>query len=148
MHKIIVPKFTSENGFSTTPSRSGLMRKIRSTQTKPEQLLRKELWARGFRYRINYSKLPGKPDIVIATKKLVIFIDGEFWHGYKWEEKKPKIKANRNYWIPKIERNMQRDRENEQTLKQMGYTVIRFWEHELKKEFDVCVAKVLQVMNR
>lgn len=90
--------------FNTTPERSKLMSKIKGKDTKPEILFRKSLWASGVRYRINVSGLPGKPDIVIEKKKIVIFIDGEFWHGYKWQEKKPKIKSNRDYWIAKIEK--------------------------------------------
>ena len=90
-------------GFNTTAARSRLMSKIKSQNTLPEIKLRKYLWNLGFRYRLNVAKLPGKPDIVISKSKLIIFIDGEFWHGYKWNQKKNKIKANRNYWIPKIE---------------------------------------------
>ena len=128
--------------FDTTPERSKLMSKIKGKNTKPEILFRKSLWAFGVRYRLNISKLPGKPDIVIGKKKVVVFIDGEFWHGYKWADKKPKIKANRDYWIKKIERNMQRDIENTQKLRQMGYSVFRFWEHEIKKDLSNCLSKV------
>jgi len=123
------------------------MQKIKGVNTKPELLFRKALWAKGFRYRVNKTGLPGKPDIVLKSRRLIIFIDGEFWHGYKWHEKKPKIKANRGYWIPKIERNMQRDRENNQKLKELGYTVLRFWEHEIKKDLNSCIDKVLSVIN-
>lgn len=128
--------------FDTTPERSSLMKKIKSNNTKPEIKLRKALWAAGIRYRLNVTKLPGKPDIVIQKHKLIIFIDGEFWHGYKWEEKKQKIKANREYWIKKIERNMQRDIENTQLLQDLGYIVIRFWEHEIKKDISSCINKI------
>lgn len=87
--------------FDTTPERSKLMRKIKSNNTKPELLLRKSLWTLGVHYRLNVSKLPGKPDIVINKKKIVIFVDGEFWHGYNWEQKKLKIKSNKDYWLKK-----------------------------------------------
>jgi len=73
------------------------MKKIRSSNSIPELSLRKELWKLGYRYRLNVSKLKGKPDIVFNKFKLVIFVDGEFWHGYEWRKKKPKIKANREY---------------------------------------------------
>ena len=136
-------KFKKELGFVTSPVRSALMSKIRSTETKAEILFRKKLWKEGIRYRINYKKLPGSPDIVINKKKLVVFIDGEFWHGYNWEVKKTKIKVNRAFWIPKIERNMQRDIENNILLKEKGFSVLRFWEHEIKNDINGCVTKLL-----
>ncbi len=118
------------------------MKKIRSTNTTPELLLRKELWKLGYRYRLNVAKLKGKPDLVFNKYKVVVFVDGEFWHGYKWLEKKPKIKANRKYWIKKIERNMERDLENTNYLMSNGYVVLRFWEHEIKKDLAGCVNKI------
>jgi len=133
--------------FDTTPERSTLMSKIRSKDTKPEILFRKALWASGVRYRINVPKLPGKPDIVIEKRKVVVFIDGEFWHGYNWEEKKPKIKSNRDYWITKIEKNIQRDINNIQKLEDLGYLVFRFWEHEIKKDLSRCLNSVLSSLN-
>src|ERR1022692_187154 len=145
MVKIEVPRFKKVLGFYTSRERSVLMSKIRSKGTKPEQLLRKALWSNSIRYRINVKKLPGCPDIVINSKKLIIFVDGEFWHGYKWKIKKTKIKTNRDFWIPKIERNMQRDSENNKALKKMGFTVLRFWEHQIKKEFKTCVNKIFEM---
>ena len=136
-----------EYKFSTTPERSQLMKKIKSTGTKSEEKLRKALWSRGIRYRKNYSKLPGKPDIVITTKKIVIFIDGEFWHGFNWNDKKDKIKANREYWIPKIERNMQRDKLNNQILQDDGWTVLRFWENDIKKDLSGCIDSVMSYIE-
>lgn len=133
--------------FETTPERSRLMSKIKSKNTKPEVQLRKALWKLGIRYRLNLSNLPGKPDIVINKKKVVIFIDGEFWHGYNWQEKKSKIKSNREYWIKKIEKNMERDIKNSFLLQGMGYTVIRFWEQEIKKNIDDCTTKILNRLN-
>jgi len=75
------------------------MSKIKSSDTKIEIEFRKALWNLGYRYRKNYKKLPGKPDIVFVSKRIVVFIDGEFWHGYRWKEKKKKIKNNREYWM-------------------------------------------------
>ena len=143
-HKIRVPRFKEELGFYTTKERSRLMSKIRGKDTKPEVILRKTLWNIGLRYRKNVKKLPGKPDIVISKYRLIIFVDGEFWHGYNWAEKKTKIKSNRDFWIPKIERNMQRDEEINEQLKSMGWKVIRFWEQEVKKEFGRCIYEILQ----
>jgi DNA mismatch endonuclease (patch repair protein) len=142
-NKIKVPRFNEESGFYTTKKRSKIMSKIRGKNTKPELLLRKALWAKGVRYRINSKKLPGKPDVSIQKYKLAIFIDGEFWHGYNWEERKETIKSNRRFWIPKIERNMQRDREVNSELKNLGYTIFRFWEHEVKKELKKCVNDII-----
>ncbi len=128
---IKVPRFEEAAGFYTSPKRSEAMKKIRSKNTKPEITLRKELWSRGYRYRTNVKKIPGKPDIVITKYKLAIFVDGEFWHGHNWDEKKEKIKSNRGFWIPKIERNIQRDDEVNEQLDTLGWTVIRFWQHKI-----------------
>jgi DNA mismatch endonuclease, patch repair protein len=146
--KIKVLKFKKELGFETTAARSELMRKIRSAETKPEQLLRKELWKAGIRYRKNVKALPGSPDIVVRKKLLVVFVDGEFWHGYNWEAKKKKIKTNRKFWIPKIERNMQRDKENAKALKKLGFKVLRFWEHQIKKDLEKCINKINSALKR
>lgn len=142
--KISVPRFEEANGFYTTSQRSKLMAKIKGKATKPELILRKALFYRGIFYRLNVAKLPGKPDIVIRKHKLVLFVDGEFWHGHDWENKKVKIKSNREFWISKIERNMQRDRENELKLKALGFTVLRFWEKDIVKNLEACLEKIFQ----
>lgn len=136
-----IPRFSEH--FTTTKERSQLMSKIRGKDTKPEITLRKALWAQGIRYRKNYKKLNGNPDIYIPRARLAIFIDGEFWHGHNWKEKKLKIKSNRDYWIPKIERNMARDTDNNRQLEYRGITVLRFWEHEIKKDLEGCIQKVI-----
>ncbi len=141
--KIKVPRFNEASGFYTTKKRSKIMSRIRGKNTKPELLFRKALWAKGVRYRVNSKKLPGKPDVSIQKYKLAIFIDGEFWHGYNWQERKSKLKSNRGFWIPKIERNMQRDSEVNLELKNLGYTVFRFWEREIKKELNKCINDVM-----
>ena len=123
--------------FDTTRSRSELMKKIRSKNTTPEILLRKNLWKLGIRYRLNYPKLPGKPDIFIKKNSLVIFIDGEFWHGFNWENKKERLKSNREYWIKKIEGNIKRDQRINVELTSMGYCVLRFWGNEVKSDIKL-----------
>ncbi len=143
VQNIKVPRFNEANGFYTTAKRSEMMSKIRSKETKPEVAFRKMLWHNGIRYRKNVKKLPGSPDIVLGKHKLIVFIDGEFWHGFHWEQKKDRIKSNRAFWIPKIERNMQRDRQNNQKLKEMGYTVLRFWANDIKKHPEICLQQVL-----
>ncbi|MDC6366418.1 MULTISPECIES: very short patch repair endonuclease [Flavobacteriaceae] len=142
--RIKVPRFNEESGFYTTPERSKIMGKIRGKNTKSELAFRKALWKAGYRYRIDYKKLIGKPDIALKKYRTVIFIDGEFWHGHNWEERKHKIKSNREFWIPKIERNIQRDQEVNAGLKELGYTVFRFWESEVKKSLDSCLEEVLE----
>lgn len=144
---IKVPRFEEAAGFYTTKARSQLMSKIKSKETKPEIKLRKALWGLGIRYRKNVKKLQGTPDIVISKYNLVIFIDGEFWHGYNWVEKKDKIKSNRDFWIPKIERNMQRDQRNNKILTKQGWKVFRFWDNQIKKEFGSCLFQILEYID-
>ena len=119
------------------------MSKIRGKNTKPELAFRKALYATGYRYRIDYKKLIGKPDILLKKYKTAIFIDGEYWHGYNWDERKQKIKTNREFWIAKIERSMQRDREVNTELERLGYKVFRFWESEIKKDLENSLQKVI-----
>jgi len=126
----------------TTPDRSELMKKIRSTDTTQEVRLRKALWSKGYRYRKNYRDLPGKPDIYLLKHNIVIFIDGEFWHGFNWANKKNRIKANRSFWVNKIEKNINRDKKNNALLKELGYEVMRFWEQELKNDFENCLSAI------
>ena len=92
------------------------MRSNKCRDTKPELLLRSELWKRGLRYRKNYKKLVGKPDIVFVGKKIAIFVDGKMWHGYDWENQKNDFKSHQDFWIPKIERNIARDKSVNQQL--------------------------------
>ena len=146
-NEIKVPRFSEANGFYTTKKRSKMMSKVRGRDTKAEVKLRKFLWSIGIRYHKNVKRLPGKPDIVIGKYRLIIFIDGEFWHGYNWKRKKHEIRTNRGFWIPKIERNMQRDAMLNNFYKRKGWTILRFWEHELKKEFHVCVKKILDIIE-
>ena len=134
-------------GFNTTKQRSLLMSKIGSKNTQPEIVLRRNLWRLGYRYRINVKNLPGKPDIVLNNQRLVIFIDGEFWHGHKWNEKRNRIKSNREYWIQKIEKNIKRDITNNKILEDNGWKVLRFWEHQIKKDIGRCVQLVIKVLQ-
>ena len=129
----------------TPEQRRKNMQHIKSKDTSIEIALRKALWKKGYRYRKNFKGLPGKPDIAITKYKIAIFCDGEFFHGKEWEVKKPKLMNSKNsdYWISKIERNMERDHENEQKLLFMGWTVIRFWGKEILKNTDDCI-KVIE----
>lgn len=145
--RIKVPRFNEESGFYTTPERSKIMSQIRGKNTRPELVFRKALYKAGYRYRIDYKKLVGRPDIVLKKYKTVIFIDGEYWHGHNWEKRKAKIKTNREFWIAKIERNMQRDREVNQELSELGYKIFRFWESEIKNELEGSLRKVIAYLK-
>ncbi|MDR0325500.1 MAG: very short patch repair endonuclease [Oscillospiraceae bacterium] len=122
------------------------MSRIRCTDTTIEAVFRKALWHEGIRYRKNYKQLPGKPDIAITKYRIAVFCDGEFWHGKDWEIKKPKIQSNRDYWIAKIERNMNRDVEVDRQLQSMGWTVLRFWGKDIKKDMAACVDEVKEAL--
>lgn len=125
----------------TPEQRRKNMQRIHSKDTSIEVLLRKSLWHKGYRYRKNYKKLPGSPDIALTKQKVAIFCDSEFFHGKDWEVKKPKLEKSNNpdFWIGKIERNMKRDHENDQKLQFLGWTVIHFWGGEIKKNLDECI---------
>ena len=114
------------------------MKQVKSKDSEIELLLRKELWRRGIRYRKNVRKIYGHPDIVFIGLKVAVFCDSEFWHGYNWDERKGDFKSHREFWIPKIERNMERDKEVNQVLTDSGWTVLRFWGKEIKKETIKC----------
>ena len=115
------------------------MQRVRNKDSEIEIALRYELWHRGIRYRKNVKSVFGKPDIAFIGLKIAVFCDSEFWHGYDWENKKKDIKSHREFWIPKIERNIQRDREVNEKLKADGWTVIRFWGKEIKNNLQGCV---------
>ncbi len=110
------------------------MQMIKGTNTKPELLLRKSLFAKGFRYRINVKKLPGRPDLVLPKYKTVIFVHGCFWHGHENCRYFVVPKSNTEFWTEKILGNKQRDSKNTVKLKELGWTVITVWECELKKD--------------
>ena len=124
------------------PVRSRNMSQIKSTDTKIELAFRKALWQSGIRYRKNYRALPGKPDIAITKHKIAIFCDGEFWHGKDWNSAKGKLKTRREFWLNKIECNIKRDTGNDRQLEMLGWTVLRFWGIDIKKNLDLCVADV------
>lgn len=129
----------------TPEQRQKNMQHIKASDTKIEVLLREALWQKGYRYRKNYKELPGKPDIVLTKYKIAIFCDGEFFHGKDWEVLKPHLEKSNNseFWINKISRNIERDDEINKKLLFMGWTVIRFWGDDIKKNTDACI-KVIE----
>ena len=127
-------------------TRSRIMSKIKSKNTAIEICFRKLLWKNGLKgFRANYD-LPGKPDIVFASKKIAIFLDGDFWHGYNWK-KLGKIPP-KTYWQSKIQRNINRDKLTTKTLKKNGWKVIRLWEHEINQDPQKCVDKILTLNTK
>ncbi len=131
----------------TPEQRRKNMQAIRSKDTTIELRLRKALWERGVRYRKNYKKLIGKPDIAITKYKIAVFCDSDYWHGYDWENRNQRIKSNRDYWVPKIERNMERDREVTSALQSEGWLVLRFWEWQIRKHLSECIETILQAIE-
>lgn len=125
----------------TKEQRKKNMQHIKCKDTKIERILRKALWEKGYRYRKNYEKLPGKPDIVLTKYKIVIFCDGEFFHGKDWELMKQRLKKSYNgeFWINKIAKNRKRDEEINKELIFLGWTVIRFWGDDIKKRTEECI---------
>ena len=120
------------------------MSKIHSKDTSIELLLRKALWHKGYRYRKNYKVLPGSPDIVLTKYKIAIFCDSEFFHGKDRDSLKTRLEKGKNpeFWINKIERNRNRDYENDKELLFLGYTVIHFWGQDIIKHTDECIQAI------
>ena len=123
------------------------MQRVKNKDSDIEVLLRKELWSRGIRYRKNVNRIYGKPDIVFISQKIAVFCDSEFWHGYNWEERKKDFKSHQEFWIPKIERNMERDVEVTTKLESEGWTVIRFWGREIQKNTVACADEIEIALN-
>lgn len=116
----------------------------KGNDTKPEILLRKALWHRGIRYRKNWRKLTGCPDIVLTRQKIAIFVDGDFWHARGYRDRPgSQIGTNQSYWQKKLARNVERDREVNDQLTEQGWLVLRFWESDIKKDLDSVLAEIL-----
>ena len=130
----------------TTEQRKKCMKSSKSKGTKPELILAQALWHQGLRYRKNDKSIFGKPDLSFKKYKIAIFVDGEFWHGKDWEIRKSDIKSNREFWVTKIERNMQRDKKVNDYLIKEGWKVFRFWGKDIlknSKEFALIIQKAI-----
>lgn len=128
-----------------------IMSSIPSKGTRPEIILRKALWNENLRYRVNYKKLPGKPDIAFTKYKVAVFCDGDFWHGHNWAIRGKKsldeeLEGYSEYWRKRILRNIERDQENENELRTLGWTVVRLWESEIKEDVSSCVQAVKEAL--
>lgn len=128
-----------------------IMSSIKSKNTKPELILRKALWHNGIRYRTNYNKLPGKPDIAIRKYNIAVFCDGDFWHGHNWAIRGMKsldeeLQGYSEYWKKKILRNVERDEENTKALNALGWKVIRIWESDIINNLDRCIQTIQETI--
>jgi DNA mismatch endonuclease (patch repair protein) len=142
-----VPRFSSFTPSSEAASR--IKQRNRSRDTKAEVLLRKELWRRGLRYRLHAADLPGKPDIVFRAARLLVFCDGDFWHGRRSRERLNKLARGSNapYWTAKIAANVARDRRNTRLLRRAGWTVIRLWETDILRDVSRAASLVEAAMR-
>jgi DNA mismatch endonuclease Vsr len=123
------------------------MQAVKNKGSKIERMLAKELWNKGYRYRLNMTSVYGKPDICFKGLKIAIFCDSEFWHGKDWNKKKKEHKSNIEFWHQKIERNMQRDLEVNEHLSKNGWLVLRFWGRDIEKDLVTCVNKIEEGIN-
>ncbi len=132
----------------TKEQRRKNMQRIKGKNTSIEVRICKALWQKGYHYRKNYKELPGSPDIVLTKYKIAIFCDGEFFHGKDWDKLKARLEKGEKgeYWIKKITRNMERDEEINKQLMFKGWTVLRFWGDEIKKNTDECVKAIEEVI--
>jgi DNA mismatch endonuclease (patch repair protein) len=127
------------------------MSAIPSKNTRPEIALRKALWSKKLRYRVNYDKLPGKPDIVFTKQMVAVFCDGDYWHGHNWAIRglsslEEELSGYSEYWRAKILRNIERDEEDNKALQSLGWTVLRFWESDIKRDLDGCVHAIQEAL--
>jgi len=130
----------------TPEQRRRNMQAVKNKDSRIEVKLRLALYHKGYRYRKNYNKIFGKPDIVFTKEKIAIFCDSEFWHGYDWENRKNDFKSRQDFWISKIERNMERDNEVTVRLEDEGYIVLRYWGHHIKKDLNKVVDEIEQAI--
>lgn len=130
----------------TAEQRHKNMSRIKSKNTRIEIILRKALWHKGIRYRKNYNKLTGHPDIVLTKYRIAIFCDSEFWHGKDWNTKK-KVQTNASFWNKKIENNIKRDKDVNLKLAEEGWIVLRFWGEDILRCTEECVNKILKKIN-
>lgn len=135
------------NGFWTSRVESDRKRAVKSKDTKPEVQLRKAVWRMGFRYRKNVKTLEGSPDLVFPRQKVAVFVDGDFWHGRNWPERRKRLQRNRDYWIRKIEGNIARDRRVDTALANRGWSVVRLWSEDVRRDIESCVTAVITTVR-
>ncbi|MFR7562448.1 MAG: very short patch repair endonuclease [Coprobacillaceae bacterium] len=131
----------------TSPEISKRMAHVKTKKNSAEVMLAKSLWHRGYRYRLNYKALPGSPDVALTKYRIAIFIDGEFWHGKNFEQRKNKLKNNKDYWIEKIQENIDRDLRNDKLLRQMDWYPIHFWSNDVIKYCNQCIDEIIYTIE-
>jgi len=129
----------------TPEQRSNCMSRIKGKDTGLETRVRSELHKRGFRFRKHLKELPGKPDIVFTKAKVAVFINGDFWHGYRFSTWEHKVS---DFWKTKISKNRERDAKNHRRLRDMGWTVIRLWQHDLERDFEGSIGKIVSALKK
>jgi len=129
----------------TPKQRSYCMSRIKGKDTGPEKKVRSALHKRGLRFRKHVNDLPGKPDIVFRKAKVAVFIDGDFWHGYRFPAWEDKVS---DFWKKKITGNRKRDAKNHRELRSKGWKVIRLWQHEVEKDFEACIDRIVESLDR
>jgi DNA mismatch endonuclease (patch repair protein) len=142
------PSFKPFTSSSTRASRH--LSRIKSSDNRGERTLRSALWRKGFRFRKNVRDLPGKPDIVFAKQRVVVFCDGDFWHGRNWRKDKDRLSAgpNASYWLTKIQSNMNRDKRRNEELAQLGWKVVRVWDSDVQTNPTEATRKVIDALRR
>lgn len=129
----------------TPEQRSYMMSRVRSTDTTPELVVRKRAHARGLRFRKHCAWLSGRPDLVFVRSRVVVFVDGDYWHGWRFPAWKEKLAP---YWKQKIAKNRRRDQRNFQRLRKDGWLVIRIWEHEVERDAARCIGRIEAAVHR
>ncbi len=128
----------------TPEQRSFCMSRIKGKDTGLEMRVRSALHRRGLRFRKHVKDLPGKPDVVFRKARVAVFVDGDFWHGYRFPSWEDKVS---DFWKKKINKNRERDAANHRRLRQMEWTVIRLWQHEVEEDFDACIDRILAAVR-
>ena len=128
----------------TPEQRSFCMSRVKGKDTGLEMRVRSALHRRGLRFRKHVKDLPGKPDVVFRKARVAVFVDGDFWHGYRFPSWEDKVS---DFWKKKINRNRERDAANHRKLRQMEWTVIRLWQHEVEEDFDACIDRILAAVR-
>ena len=123
------------------------MQAVKSTGSKIEVLLAKELWSLGYRYRKNDKTVFGKPDLTMKRYKLAIFVDSEFWHGRDWNNRKHDHKSNQEFWVKKIEQNIERDNIVNKQLFKEGWKILRFWGKDITQNLRNCIDKITREID-
>lgn len=141
------PQYRDRRPSSAQASRA--MAGNRSRDTTPELALRRALWARGLRYRLHASDLPGRPDIVFRSQRVAVFCDGDFWHGRDWDDRRQRLRqgANADYWVPKIQSNIARDARCDGELAELGWSVIRLWESDIRRDPEAAADRVEEALQ-